>query len=40
MLQTPARDKDTPKGKTNIQLHGVGLFAINYVNAADDTRNK
>lgn len=28
------------KGETIIQLHGVGPFKINYVNAADDPRNK
>ena len=28
------------KGETVLQLHGVGPFAINYVNAADDPRKK
>ena len=37
-------EKDTPHygwttGPTVIQIHGVGLFAINYINPADDPRN-
>ena len=28
------------KGKTVIQLHSTGPFQINYINAADDPRNK
>ncbi|MGH8130310.1 MAG: cupin domain-containing protein [Steroidobacteraceae bacterium] len=28
------------QGKTIVQLHGVGPWAINYVNPADDPRNK
>ncbi|MBD0331547.1 MAG: cupin domain-containing protein [Chitinophagaceae bacterium] len=28
------------KGKTIIQLHGVGPWGITYINAADDPRNK
>jgi hypothetical protein len=28
------------KGETIIQVHGMGPFAINYVNAADDPRKK
>ncbi|HZZ77805.1 MAG TPA: cupin domain-containing protein [Gemmataceae bacterium] len=28
------------KGETILQLHGVGPFAINYVNPADDPRKK
>ena len=37
-------EKDTPHygwttGPTVIQIHGVGPFAINYINPADDPRN-
>jgi len=28
------------KGETIVQVHGVGPFEINYVNAADDPRKK
>ena len=30
----------TAKGETVIQVHGMGPFAVNYVNPADDPRNK
>lgn len=40
LMNTGTRHFAMTKKKCIIQLHGMGPWAINYVNAADDPRNK
>jgi hypothetical protein len=39
-MPSGTRHYASAKGETVVQLHGVGPWGINYVNAADDPRKK
>ena len=39
-MPTKMRHFAWAKGETTIQVHGIGPFDINYINPADDPRNK
>ena len=38
--KTPHYAKATGKGETIVQIHGMGPWQVNYVNPADDPKNK
>jgi quercetin dioxygenase-like cupin family protein len=40
LMPSGTRHYASAKGETVVQLHGVGPWGINYVNAADDPRKK